>query len=160
MASSVGRDVELEWRRTNDHEALQRERELHEAREAAKRAAAQVRFETRLKDLTWEQLLAEDPFARWEPSPPFPPEAFRQAATVRVHEACRELQAMGPKPRKPATRKVLKDLVTWFRDQDRDAGFVIETEERQDIAVVCEEMAHVAKQPALIDEFGPWFDWY
>ncbi|WP_318294762.1 hypothetical protein [Streptomyces bacillaris] len=67
-------------------------------------------FRTSPLQLTWEQLLAETPFERWTPSPPFPPAAFRRAAVRRVHQACRELRDLGPKPRKPAARKVPESM--------------------------------------------------
>lgn len=94
-ADGVSSDVEGEWRWANDREALQHEYELSEQRRERARAAAQERYETRLKGLTWEQLLSEAPFERWNPSPPFPPAEFRDAATSRVHDACRALQALG-----------------------------------------------------------------
>lgn len=152
-------DVEGEWRWAHDREALTHEYELQEQRRAQARAAAAERYETRLKGLTWERLLSESPFARWDPSPPFPPVEFREAATARVYEACRELQALGAKPRKSAARRALKELVLWFNDADDRAGGVIETEEREDIILVLEEIAHVARHPSLMEEVGLWRDW-
>lgn len=116
-------------------------------------------FRTSPLQLTWEQLLAETPFERWTPSPPFPPAAFRRAAVRRVHQACRELRDLGPKPRKPAARKVLKSLVLWFNTADQAAGWVIETEEREDICLVLEELAHVAGHPSLVMEADDWREW-
>lgn len=152
-------DVEGEWRWAHDREALEHEYELREQRRERERAAAEERYETRLKGLTWERLLSESPFARWDPSPPFPPAEFRDAAAARVHEACRELQALGAKPRKAAARKALKELMLWLNDADDRAGGVIETEEREDIHLVLEEIAHVARHPSLMEEVGLWRDW-
>lgn len=149
-------DVEGEWRWEHDREALLREHELRQRREERARAAAQHRYETRLRGLTWEQLLAENPFERWEPSPPFPPAEFRDAAIAQVHESCRKMQALGTKPRKPAARRILKDLVLWFEDADARADGVIETEEREDIWSVLEEIAHVAGHPSLLEEVETW----
>lgn len=151
-------DVEGEWRWEHDREALLREHELRQQREERARAAARHRYESRLRGLTWERLLAENPFERWEPSPPFPPAEFRDAAVAQVHEACRKLRALGAKPRKPAARKVLKDLALWFDDADASAGGVIETEEREDIWSVLEEIAHVARHPSLLEEVETWRD--
>lgn len=158
-AVGVNSDVEGEWRWAHDREALQHEYELTEQRREQERAAAQERYETRLKGLTWQQLLSEHPFERWVPSPPFPPAEFRDAATARVHDTYRALQSLGAKPRKPAARKILKDLVLWFNHADDEAGGVIETEEREDIFLVLEEIAHVARHPALLQEADSWRDW-
>ncbi|MER6768432.1 hypothetical protein ABT389_01515 [Streptomyces bacillaris] len=152
-------DVEGEWRWAHDREALLREQEAVEERRRLAVEAEKERYAARLAGLTWEQLLAENPFERWTPSPPFPPAAFRRAAARRVHQACRELRDLGPKPRKPAARKVLKSLVLWFNTADQAAGWVIETEEREDICLVLEELAHVAGHPSLVMEADDWREW-
>lgn len=152
-------DVEGEWRWEHDREAVLHEYELQEQRREQARAATAERYETRLKGLTWERLLSERPFARWDESPPFPPAEFRDAATARVHDTCRKMQALGAKPRKAAVRKVLRELVLWFNDADDRAGGVIETEEREDIHLVLEEIAHVARHPSLVEEVGMWQEW-
>ncbi|MGW4251849.1 hypothetical protein [Streptomyces californicus] len=152
-------DVEGEWRWTHDRDALLREREAVEERRRRAAEAEKERYAERLAGLTWDQLLAETPFERWTPSPPFPPAAFRRAAVRRVHKACRELRALGPKPRKPSARKVLKALVQWFNAADQAAGWVIETEEREDVCRVLEELAHVAGHPSLVLEADDWREW-
>lgn len=151
--------AEGEWRWTHDNAAFVVEYEKIEARNAAERAAKEQRYRTRLSKLTWEALLAETPFERWSPSPPFPPIEFAHAARKRIHDACRELSALGPKPRKADVRAVLKRCVEWFNDADDAAGGVIETEEREDICAVLEEMAYVARQKSLVDEVDNWRTW-
>ena len=47
----------------------------------------------------------------------------------------------------------------WFNRADEQAGGVIETEEREDICAVLEEMAYVARQKSLVDEIGEWRAW-
>lgn len=151
--------VEGEWRWANDREALEADAQRKREEDAEQRRVEQERFETRLKGLTWEQLLSEEPFARWDPSPPFPSAAFTAAATARVHDAMRELAALGPKPTKKAARAVLKHLVTWLNEADEAAGHPIETEEREDVILVLGEMAFVARQPTLMDEVDAWRAW-
>lgn len=151
-------DVEREWRWEHDREALLAEREREQAvRDAAGKAARQ-RFEQRLKGLTLQTLLTEDPFARWAESPPFPDAAFRKAATDAVHETCAQIIVLGPKPRRPAVRSALKDLVARLTVLDAEAGEVIETEEREDILVVMEEIAYASGQRVLVEEFGDWIE--
>lgn len=153
------RTAEGEWRWRHDREALEAEWKRVEAAATATRAAQEERYRTRLKGLTWDKLLAETPFERWSPSPPFPPEAFTQAARTMIHDACRELQLLGPKPRKADVRRVLRRCVEWFNAEDERAGGVIETEEREDIMAVLEEMAFVAKQKSLVEEIDGLRDW-
>lgn len=158
-STMADRDAEGEWRWAHDRESLLQEQAREDARRRLEQEAAAERYRTRLSGLTWQQLLAEDPFARWSPSPPFPPEGFRRAATTRVHETYRALQVLGDKPRKVAVRRELKSLVRWINNADAEAGYVIETEEREDICRVLDEITHVARQPSLMSEVDAWRDW-
>jgi len=56
-------------------------------------------------------------------------------------------------------RKLLRECVEWFNKADEQAGGVIETEEREDICVVLEEMAYAARQESLVDEINNWRTW-
>lgn len=151
--------AEGEWRWTHDREALVAESRQVEARNKATREAEEERYRNRLVKLTWEQLLAETPFERWASSPPFPPADFTTAARGVIRDACKTLEALGPKPKKAAVRAVLKHCVEWFNIADEKAGGVIDTEEREDIYVVLEEMAFVARQKQLVDEIDVWREW-
>src|SRR5205807_7985306 len=101
----------------------------------------------------------ETPFERWSPSPPFPPQEFTREARDVIHDTCRALRALGSKPRKPDVRRLLRECVEWFNKADDQAGGVIETEEREDICVVLEEIAYVARQKSLVNEIENWRDW-
>lgn len=151
--------AEGEWRWEHDREALLVESEKVEAKAAADRAAKEERYRTRLKHLTWEKLLSETPFDRWSPSPPFPSHEFTEAARETIRQACRDLRELGPKPPRAKARAILKSCVEWFNKADEAAGGVIETEEREDILAVLEEMAHVVKQKSLIEEIDEWKEW-
>jgi hypothetical protein len=156
---SVNYTAEGEWRWSNDREAFVEEGELDRAKNEAVRAAKEERYRSRLSKLTWDQLKSETPFSNWSPSPPFPPEEFTNAARSVIRDACSSLQELGPKPRKADVRSILKKTVQWFNDADDEAGNVIETEEREDICAVLEEMAFVARQKTLVDEIDEWRDW-
>ena len=156
---AVNHAAEGEWRWSNDREVFVKEYELKNAKTNARRAAQEERDRNRLSKLTWEQLLSETPFQRWSPSPPFPPEEFANAARGVIRDACIALQALGPKPRRAEVRAILKHTVEWFNNADEKAGGVIETEEREDICAVLEEMAHVACQKALVDAIDEWREW-
>lgn len=156
---AASRNAEGEWRWAHDREAIIEDEQRAGAARAAAEAAREARYRTRLKSLTWDQLLTETPFQGWTPSPPYPPEDFTIAARERIHEACRELQALGVRPRKAEVRRSLKRCVEWFNDADAQAGGVIETGEREDICAVLEEVAFVAGQKGLVDEIDLWRDW-
>ena len=151
--------AEGEWRWSNDRDNLIIEVEKRNAKYEAERAAKEERYRTRLSKLTWEQLQSETPFERWSPSPPFPPEEFTDAARAVIRNACAALKELGPKPRRADVRAVLKKTVIWFNEADEKAGGVIETEEREDICAVLEEMAHVARQKVLVEEIDEWREW-
>lgn len=151
--------AEGEWRWANDREAFIVETEKKNAKNEAERAAQEERYRTRLSKLTWAQLRSETPFERWSPSPPFPPEDFTMAARATIRSACDALEQLGPKPRRVDVRAILKKTVIWFNEADEKAGGVIETEEREDICAVLEEVAHVARQKVLVDEIDEWREW-
>lgn len=151
--------AEGEWRWKHDRQAYSEEIERWQLKTAQERTAREERYRTRLRKLTWSQLLAETPFARWFPSPPFPPEEFTSEAREAIRNTCKKLEALGPKRRKADVRAILKDCVEWFNRADERAGGVIETEEREDICAVLEEMAHVARQKRLVEEIDNWRTW-
>jgi hypothetical protein len=151
--------AEGEWRWANDRGLFLAETEKKKAKEEAIRAAQEERHRTRLSKLSWEQMLAETPFERWTTSPPFPPTHFTAAARRTIHDACHDLSVLGPKPKKAQVRAILKACVEWFNKADAEAGGVIETEEREDIVAVLEEMAFVAGQKSLVEEIDNWREW-
>jgi len=151
--------AEGEWRWSNDRDAFVLEAEKKNAKDEAERAAQEERYRNRLSNLTWEQLQSETPFQRWSPSPPFPPEEFTHAARATIRTACDALKELGPKPRRADVRAILKKTVLWFNEADEKIGGVIETEEREDICAVLEEMAYVARQKALVGEIDEWREW-
>jgi hypothetical protein len=151
--------AEGEWRWANDNESFVAEQEHVTLRIAAQQAAEQKRLKNRLRSLTWEQLLSEVPFQGWTPSPPYPPEALTREARAVVHGTCRSLQALGPKPRKSDVRRLLRECVEWFNRANEQAGGVIETEERENICALLEEMAFVARHRSLVNEIDSWRSW-
>lgn len=151
--------AEGEWRWLHDRAALTDEVERKNAKAAEQRAIAQRRYRERLSKLTWEQLLSETPLPRWTSASPFPPADFTDAARAKIRQACQDLMALGPKPRKAWVRKILKETVTWFNEADKAADGVIETEEREEICAALEELAFVAGQKSLVEEIDEWREW-
>ena len=151
--------AEGEWRWKHDCVAYTEEVRLKNVALLARVAAERERQKTRLKTLTWETLLAEKPFSRWDRHPPFPPVEFVEAAREQIRSTVRALQALGAKPRRPEVRGILRSCVDWFNAKDSEFGNIIETEEREDICVVLKELAFVARQKALVSEIDEWRDW-
>ena len=151
--------AEGEWRWANDREAFIVETDNKNAKNEAERAAKEERYRTRLSKLTFAQLRSETPFERWSPSPPFPSEEFTMAARATIRSAFDALEQLGPKPRRADVRAILKRTVVWFNKVDDEAGGVIETEEREDICAVLEEMAHAARQKVIVQEIDEWREW-
>ena len=152
-------DAEGEWRWRHDRQAVEAEVQRVKAEQDAKLAADRRAYERRLKGLTWDALLAEIPFERWNRHPPFPPPEFVGAARSRIREAVLDLCATGARPTKMAVRAVLRECVGWFNEQDQAFGGVIETEEREDICRVLLELVVVAGHRALAEEIDDWRDW-
>jgi hypothetical protein len=157
--STASSHAEGEWRWRNDRRAYQEEVERSEKARDSRRSAEHERRNDRLKTLTWETLLSEQPFSRWNEHPPYPPAEFVTAANERVLSAIRELRALGQRPKKGQVRAALKALVEWFNEKDAEFGEVIETEEREDIYRVLEEPATVAGQASLVGEIDEWRLW-
>ena len=151
--------AEREWRWRRDREALTQEHALYVAARQAKREAERERYETRLKHLSWEVLLAEKMFVRWSPSPPFPPIGFTDAVRAEFRNAILELQSIPPKPNKKDTRRVLRTLVNQINSLDERHGNVVETEEREDLCTALEEVTFVAKHRELAEEVDSWRSW-
>jgi hypothetical protein len=157
--SAANSDAEGEWRWRHDREAYKREIALDATARDAKRKAERVRYELRLKGLTWDTLLAETMFARWSRSPPFPPSDFVDAVRARFRDAILEMNGMAPKPTKQEVRRVLRALVDQINALDKAYGQVVETEEREDLCEALAELAYVARHPALMEEVNAWRSW-
>lgn len=155
----AARSAEREWRWLHDREALLDEVKRSAAAHAAASAEKARQKRERLKTLTWDQLLAEDPFPGWGSGrQPVPHEALAMLARETVHSACRALKELGPKPRRRQVRPILRRCIDFFNDTDPSVG-VIETEKRARILAVIEEMAELAGQQELIGEIDLWRGW-
>jgi hypothetical protein len=151
--------AEGEWRWRNDRPVYKQEVERSEKAREAQRSANRDQRNELLKTLTWEALLSEQPFSRWNQHPPFPPPEFVTAANERMLSAIHELRALGRKPKKAQARATIKALVEWFNEKDAEFGQVIETEEREDIYRILQALATVAGHASLVDEIDEWRLW-
>jgi hypothetical protein len=157
--SIASHDVEGEWRWRHDQQALREEVEKDRVERETHRQAERLRYETRLKHLTWKQLLDEETFPRWVTSPPFPPAKFTEAARDKIRATTVLLQGLGIKPKKREVRSILRSCVEWFNDENQTCGEPIETEEREDICQILSDLAYVAGHPTLASEIDEWKTW-
>lgn len=151
--------AEHDWRWNHDREVFTDEIERVRAKYLAIEEAKELRYRNRLKNLTWDQLLSETPLERWVNSPPYPDAAFTAEARNQIRLAQTALRDLGPKPKKAEVRAILRACVNWFNAADKQAGGAIETDEREDICDLLEEMAYVARQKSLVDEVDDWRTW-
>lgn len=151
--------AEGEWRWANDREKFEREYEAKQLSQDTERKAAEERYRTRLKTLTWEKFLNEPLLKNWSTSPPFPSAELTAQVRDKIIEASKALQELGEKPRKAEVRQILRETVLWLNEFDRQANGVIETDEREDLCLLLEEMAYLSKQKSLIDEIDGWREW-
>jgi len=149
-------DAEGEWRWEHDKETLLAEDVLQKEENERRKQAEKARFENRLSKLTWEKLLAVDCFERWKESPPFPPQAFKDALRKRINLSISELQSLEGKYPRAKVRKILKSLVNDIAALDQKFDFVIETEEREDIYNVFDDITFLSKQRVLMKEIPDW----
>jgi len=149
-------DAEGEWRWAHDREKLLAEHELQKQENERRKQAEKERFENRLSKLTWEILLDESLFERWVESPPFPSRDFKDALVARIRTSIRDLQAMGEKYPRAKVRKILKTLVHDITLLDQKFDHPIETEEREEIYGVFDDLTFLSKQRALMEEIPDW----
>jgi hypothetical protein len=150
--------IESQWRWDHERDAVLREDAFEEERAASKRAAGRIAFRRKLDTLTLLNFRAERPFGDWR-------RLWPAAAVTRAREIFRDtidqLIALGPKPTLAAAKPILQTCVERFNALDGTGGFVIETEEREDI---CEHFARMVHAAGLA-EYGSgdlteqWRDW-
>jgi hypothetical protein len=147
--------AEREWRWPHDRDRLLKDVKRSETEYAIAAAKEARRKRERRKTLTWDQLLAEDPFPNWKP---YPSETFAAEARTVVQDACHALKALGPKPPRSHVRVILRGCVEWFSPANERYGD-ISSEQRREIVNVLQEMAYLSGHRSLTDDFRLWRGW-
>lgn len=156
-AKGLSDEIEERWRWRHEPQQMRSEQQLEQERQHRESAERERRLRTRLRTLTFAQLLEEPLLQDWQPSPPFPPASFRDAIVEHIRETERDLAALGPKPRRSLVRASLAALAGRIHAIEAAAGeWFIETEEREGLSAVFEDLAYAAKQPALVEEIVDW----
>lgn len=151
--------LDHENRAKHDREAWLAEIEAMREQAAARAAAIEKRQKERLNGLTLAHLQAEILLSDWDERAEFLPAAFVE--DVRMHAQCllADLAALGEKPRRPTCRNLLRRFVEQLNTLDTQAGHVIETDEREELWQLVEEICWAIKQRPLLEEVDAWRDW-
>lgn len=153
---SLSDRIEERWRWRHEPQQMRDEPHLEKERLRQEEAEQEHRRQMRSQTLTFAQLLEEPLLQGWE-THPFLPDWFRTAVVEHIRDTQRELAALGPKPRRPLVRAALKALGQQIYATEAAGGeMLIETDERQDLGDVFEDLIYAAKQPALVDEIVDW----
>ncbi|MEM6356869.1 MAG: hypothetical protein AAF844_14445 [Pseudomonadota bacterium] len=159
-ATALSFHVEMAWRYDHDREALEREMEERRQKAELQSAERERRERERLRGLTIQTLLAETQFTEWEETRDFIPSEFLDDLRLRARAMLTAIEALGPKPRRPAVRAEMKAFVEWVNaaNAESDADPVA-TMEREELFAFLEEVAWAAKQRPLVEEVDDWRDW-
>jgi len=151
--------AEAEWRWRNDHEAFVRDMEADRRAEDVLREERVRARKERLKNLTWEGFAEQDLFHSWTSHPPFPPLEFTNLARERIRDVAKQLQSIGSNVTRAQVRDIVRNCVEWFNRKNLEFGEVIETEEREDLIQILEDLAAVAGHPSVASEVDRWRRW-
>lgn len=151
--------IDHEYRAEFDAELWSAELDAYRERQQRERQVREQWEKTRLKSITLGALRDETQFADWEERVRIVPREFTQAVRDKSNEVIAQLVNLGPKPRRKDVRSVLKDYYSWLNAFDGSFGYLIETEEREDLVQFAEELCWATKQKPLIQEMDNWRDW-
>jgi hypothetical protein len=149
-------NAEGEWRWANDKAQLLVEHDLQEKETKRRKQLEKEKCEKRLSNLPWDKFAEEELFVRWVQSPPFPPAPFKIALVELIRSTILELENLGEKYPRAKVRKILKTLVNQITALDQKFNYVIETEEREDIYDVFDDLTFLSKQRILMAEIPDW----
>lgn len=147
--------AEGEWRWKNDSAAYQAE--VAEARRLrdARRTEQRRRHQRRLSSSSLEELLHVDLLPNWDERK-FLPAPFVSEVRGHIRSAVEALAQLGRKPKKGEVRSALKSRVDRIREADVAAEYIMETEEREELAILLGDIASLAGHASLRDEIGRW----
>lgn len=152
---SLPLQVYLQWRWDNEREAVLREDEIKQKAEALGREEGRKRYQQYLDSLTLEGLRKKRRFSDWKG---FVDDEQLAACRKIFRRTIDGLIALGPKPRKAAVLRILRQCILDLNDLDA-AGHFIDTIEREELCEQFEEIAHVCGIRGYDDLAGRWRDW-
>ncbi len=145
----------LQWRWDHDREALEAEDRIEKAEEARKIEEAKRDRSAYLSTVTLNQLLDKTRFAHWRRLVKPKPLAKSRDLFSR---AIGKLISIGRNATEESKLNVLRELIEGFNSLDAEFTF-IETEEREDICLEVDAIAHacgLAEKARLVDRWREW----
>ena len=122
-------------------------------------ASVAKRQKERLESLTLAQLRSEPLLPDWDDRLEFLPSEFVKATRNHTQVLLSDLADLGAKPRRPAVRKLLRGFIEGLNALDKDARRVIETEEREELWQLIEDICWATRQQPLLEELDAWREW-
>jgi hypothetical protein len=153
------RSIDHEHRAKFDEDRWRSEIEAYTEKRDRIRREREEREMRRLKKVTIPALLEETQFEDWDNRTQIVPSEFALGVRKRSKELLDDLEALGAKPSRKDVRGLLKSYISWLNTFDGSFGYVIETEEREDLMVFVEELCWATKQKPLISEADSWRNW-
>lgn len=154
--NSFPNHVLLQWRWDHEREALLAEDAAREKQESINRGEAEEKRSIYLASLTFSQLLEKDLFPTWDE---YPGDGIKRECQNVIQTFIHTLnQADQPVARKFAADE-LKKCIKQLNLLDAQNKHFIETEEREHLHLVLEDVLHVARQPGLVDKIEVWRKW-
>jgi len=146
----------LQWRWDNERDKVLEEDAAEKALEVSKRAeTSRIRAEY-LSKITLADLLGKDLFPNWDE---YPPKAAKEGCQRIIQYFIHNLSA-SPKPvTRDFVREKLKDCVQGLNQLDSKQKHFIETEEREDLHEVLEDVLNAVKFPDLEEKIEDWRNW-
>ena len=146
----------LQWRWDNEREKVLEEDAAEKALEASKHAeASRVRAEY-LAKLSLADLIGKDLFPKWDE---YPPEAAKEGCQRIIQSFIHNLNTSSKSLTRDFVCEELKSCVQELNRFDSKQKHFIETEEREDLHEVLEQVLHAAKFPDLAESIEEWRDW-
>ena len=146
----------LQWRWDHDREAQLADDVAAEAARVRKMEAAARRRQRYLATVTPEKVAESRLLADWPRV--FDAKAVR-ATRVAVREAARDLAALPAEGRGRKAAARLRRLMRTLNDVDRDHGHFIDTEARDDLIGLLEDLCHAAGIPRSLDRLIDLREW-
>jgi len=146
----------LQWRWDHDRDALLLEDAAKKEAEEVKRREAAIRHAHILATVSLKSLLElPDLFPFWDD---YPPSGVKKAIEQTIRTFIKAINTPNKISRRDATRE-LRRCVDVINKIDADNNHPIETEEREDLFELFEQIFTAARHPDLLDKADQWRDW-
>ena len=153
---SLATQVLAQWRWDNERESVLAEDAEKNTLELAKRKEAIQKRADYLAIISFSILLAKDLFPTWND---YPPKVVKEGCQEIVQSFIRVLDGAEKPLDRNLVSKELKKAIEELNQYDSKNKKFIETEEREDLCEVFEDILNAAKFPDLVESVEDWKDW-